>query len=326
MPTSTGQIGVLPNHAPIITALDIGILTVRKRSRWTSFAVIGGFALVQENEITILVNAAVSRSCVEAKEAEIDLEDATRRLNQVTCEKAKVDATFAFKRAFARYQVTKTKRSFPLFSAFENYVFLNQNMAKYLGPRLRVVRRLGELPAFTKKTSKRTTRPGQHGASRKKTTQFGYRLIEKQKLRFYYGVSEKQLILYVKRARRAEGSTGRILIQQLEIRLDNIIYRLGLAPTLPFARQLVNHGHFWVDNKRVTIPRFSCLPQQKITVNSIIGREVNKNLQNCTQKLPSHLSIHKEEPTAFVHKWAERHEIPINLNELLVIEYYSNRI
>jgi len=203
---------------------------------------------------------------------------------------------------------------------------LNQNMAKYRGPRLRVVRRLGELPAFTKKNPKRTTRPGQHGASRKKITQFSYRLSEKQKLRFYYGVSEKQLILYVKRARRARGSTGRLLIQQLEIRLDNIIYRIGWSTTRPSARQLVNHGHFLVDQKRVTIPRFSCSPQQKITVVDTIRQLLSENLKNYTQKRPSHLSIHEESMTAFVHRWANRQEIPINLNELLVIEYYSNRL
>jgi len=123
MPTSTGQIGVLPDHAPIITALDIGILTVRARSKWTSLAVIGGFALVQENQVTILVNAAVSRSCVELKEAESDLDRATRRLNQVTCEKAKVEATFSFKRALARYQVAKTKRLFQFFFLLKTMFF-----------------------------------------------------------------------------------------------------------------------------------------------------------------------------------------------------------
>jgi len=107
LPTSTGKIGVLDNHAPIITALDIGPIIIRKQSNWNALALIGGFALVQENKVTILVNEAEASDSVEITKAEKDLDDATTRLNQVSGEKEKVEATLAFKRARARYQIAK---------------------------------------------------------------------------------------------------------------------------------------------------------------------------------------------------------------------------
>jgi len=201
-------------------------------------------------------------------------------------------------------------------------------MSKYRGPRLRIVRRLGELSACTRKIPKRSTRPGQHGENRRKLTQFAYRLAEKQKLRFYYGISERQLVRYVKSARKAQGSTGQILLQQLEIRLDNIVHRLGWAPTLPAARQLVSHGHILVNKKCVTISSFSCSPNQVITIPDEIPirRLVEKNLHERIQNLPSHLSLNVGNITAVVNQIADRRSLPLNLNELLVIEYYSNRL
>jgi len=201
-------------------------------------------------------------------------------------------------------------------------------MSKYCGPRLRIIRRLGKLSAFTTKTRKRTTRPGQHGINRRKTTQFAVRLAEKQKLRFYYGISEGQLVRYVKRARRKKGSTGQILLQQLEIRLDNIIYRLGWAPTLPIARQLVNHGHILVNDKCVTIASFACIPLQVIKIRDArnIRHMVEISLIKSEGKVPSHLSLNINNTLAIINHLATRQDIPLELNELLVIEYYSNRL
>merc|ERR1712014_565279 len=109
-----------------------------------------------------------------------------------------------------------------------------------------MVRYLGAIPALSQKIPTRKTRPGQHGGGRRKKrnppSQFFYRLTEKQKLRFHYIVSEKQLLRYVKNSRKIPGPAGQILLQYLEIRLDNLIYRAGLSTTLPEARQLVNHG------------------------------------------------------------------------------------
>jgi ATP synthase F1 epsilon subunit len=118
LPTSTGQIGILNGHAPLITALDIGPIILSQKSNWTSLALIGGFALVQQNQVTILVNEAVAASSVERKEAEKALEEAINRLNQVTGEKEKVEATFAFKRARARYQIVQWKKLSNLYYQF----------------------------------------------------------------------------------------------------------------------------------------------------------------------------------------------------------------
>jgi len=201
-------------------------------------------------------------------------------------------------------------------------------MSKYCGPRLRIIRRIGELPAFTRKILKRNTRPGQHGSSRRKPTQFAYRLIEKQKLLFYYGISEKQLVKRVKVARKAKGSTGEILVQQLEIRLDNTIYRIGWAPTLPAARQLVNHGHIVINQKRTNIPSFSCFPGQIINLRDKESSRnlVKNNSRESNRNLPLHISLNIESTTAKVSRFADRNEISLNLNELLIIEYYSNRL
>jgi len=202
-------------------------------------------------------------------------------------------------------------------------------MSKYRGPRLRVVRRLGELPAFTKKTPTRNTRPGQHGASRRKPTQFAYRLREKQKLRFYYGVSEKKLTRYVKIARRTKGDTETILLNQLEIRLDNILFRLGWAPTLPAARQLVNHGNIKVEKRLVTIPSFSCSPGQIITLRdgkTTLRTRVKQAMDRSKKDLPIHLSMNTEGPRAILNSAGTRCEVPFSLNALLIIEYYSNRL
>jgi small subunit ribosomal protein S4 len=199
-------------------------------------------------------------------------------------------------------------------------------MSKCHGPRLRVIRRLGRLPALTQKIPKRNTRPGQHGANRRKPTQFSHRLIEKQKLRFYYGISEKQLVRSIKRAQREKGATSQILLRKLERRLDNIIYRLGWAPTLPAARQLVTHGHILVNQKRVTIPRYICSLHEVISIRDKEKIHYLIETQNHIRKLPSHLSVRKENLTAIINQKVDRSEIPMILNELLVIEYYSNRL
>ena len=119
-------------------------------------------------------------------------------------------------------------------------------MARYRGAKLRITRRLGDLPGLTSKKGRLTNRPGQHGAVPKKLTQYAVRLEEKQKLRFNYGLTEKQLMNYIKQAKKIKGATGTILLQLLEMRLDNIIFRLGMAPTIASARQIVGHKHITI--------------------------------------------------------------------------------
>ncbi|MFZ4666653.1 MAG: 30S ribosomal protein S4 [Prochlorotrichaceae cyanobacterium] len=202
-------------------------------------------------------------------------------------------------------------------------------MARYRGPRLRITRRLGELPGLTRKAARRTYPPGMHGQARKKRTEYAMRLEEKQKLRFNYGVSERQLIRYVKRARRVQGSTGQVLLQLLEMRLDNTIFRLGFAPTIPAARQLVSHGHITINDRVVDIPSYSCRPGEVVGVrNREQSRKmVTDNLQYPgLANVPSHLELDKDKLTAKVNSLCEREWVALNINELMVVEYYSRKV
>ena len=152
-------------------------------------------------------------------------------------------------------------------------------MARYLGPRLRIIRRLGNLPGLTAKVPMRNTLPGQHGRKKKKPQkprEYKIRLMEKQKLRYNYGLTERQLQRYVREARRKKGPTAFFLMQLLEMRLDTIIFRLGFAPTIPAARQFVNHDHILVNNKKINIPSFQCQPNDIITVQNKKGEKVNR--------------------------------------------------
>jgi small subunit ribosomal protein S4 len=205
-------------------------------------------------------------------------------------------------------------------------------MSRYRGPKLRITRRLGNLPGLTQKKSKKVDRPGQHGKntsdSTKKITEYGLRLEEKQKLKFNYGLTENQLYSYIKEARRRQGVTGLILLQLLEMRLDTICFTLGFAPTIVNTRQLVNHGHITVNGKVVDIPSFQC------RLNDIIGVKqkqtsknlIQKNLENSIlYEVPSHLKFDKSKLEAKVTNYCNRDDLLLDLNELLVIEYYSRR-
>jgi small subunit ribosomal protein S4 len=152
--------------------------------------------------------------------------------------------------------------------------------------------------------------------------------VEKQKLRFSYGISEKQTRRYVTRAQKIKGPTGAILLQILEIRLDNIVYRLGLAKTVPSARQWINHKHILVDKKCVRAPGFSCTPGQVITVKATknIRRLLEQNLEARTLSVPSHLSLDLIRISGIVSGKIVRRELHFDLKELLVLEYYSNRL
>jgi len=203
-------------------------------------------------------------------------------------------------------------------------------MSRYRGPRLKIVRRLGELPGFTNKITKRNYPPGQHGPNKlgkkNSSSDYGIRLQEKQKLRFNYGVSEKQLFSYVKKARHLKGATGTLLLQLLEMRLENIVYRLGFAPTIPSARQFVTHGHILVNCKRVNIPSFQCKPNDIISIkekrNSQILIKKNSEVTNIGN-VPLHLDVDKEKFTGKINSIVSRDQIPLVINDLLIVEFYS---
>jgi small subunit ribosomal protein S4 len=201
-------------------------------------------------------------------------------------------------------------------------------MSRYRGAVLRITRRLGELPGLTRKSTKRNSRPGQHGDQARKPSEYAIRLEEKQKLRFNYGVTEKQLLRYVRDARRIKGSTGEALLQLLEMRLDNIVFRLGMAPTIPAARQLVNHGHICVEGKRVSIPSYQCQAGETISIRS---NPRSKQLVESylafpgLANIPSHLEFDKGTLKGKINGIIERDWVALQLNELLVVEYYSRK-
>ncbi len=194
---------------------------------------------------------------------------------------------------------------------------------------MRVTRRLGELPGLTRKSSRRDYPPGQHGQARRKRSEYAIRLEEKQKLRFNYGVTEKQMVNYMKKARRATGSTGERLLQLLEMRLDNTVFRLGMAGTIPGARQLVNHGHVMVNGRVVDIASYQCRAGDVIKVRD---RTQSKALVQANMEypglanVPSHLEFNKETMEGKVTGLIEREWVALQINELLVVEYYSRKV
>ena len=202
-------------------------------------------------------------------------------------------------------------------------------MARYTGAKLRITRRLGDLPGLTRKKGNSNSRPGQHGANQKKLTQYAIRLEEKQKIRFNYGLSEKQLMNYIKQAKKIKGTTGTILLQLLEMRLDNLVFRLGLAPTIAAARQLVSHGHVTVNQTSVSIPSYQCQPGDKLSIkdNATSKRLVNKYLESpALSNIPQHLDFDKKNLSAKILGIIDREWVALKLNELFVIEYYSRKI
>ncbi len=200
-------------------------------------------------------------------------------------------------------------------------------MARYIGPKSKIARKFGE-PIFgpDKVLSRKNYPPGQHGNSRRrKTSEYGTQLREKQKAKYTYGLLEKQFRLTYEKANRTKGITGVILIQLLESRLDNIVYRLGFAPTRAAARQLVSHKHIIVDGKVVNIPSYSVKPGQVVGV-----REKDKSMEVILSALSGF--NHSKYPwleyadTTMSGKYLyvpEREEIPENIKEQLIVELYS---
>lgn len=205
-------------------------------------------------------------------------------------------------------------------------------MARYRGPRIKVCRSLGAiLPGLTTAaTLDRPFPPGQHGARRRgKTSDYKLRMIEKQKLRMHFGVLEKQFRRYVAEASRQTGPTGRNLITNLESRLDNVVWRLGLAATIPAARQLVAHGHILVDGRRVDRPSFAVKPGQEIKVRdrSATKEFIQNALANSTSRIrPPFLDFDPAKAVGKMITAPEAEDLPFECNTQAIIEYYSQSI
>ena len=200
-------------------------------------------------------------------------------------------------------------------------------MARYIGPKSRIARKFGEaIFGSDKVLSKKNYPPGQHGNSRRrKSSEYGVMLAEKQKAKYTYGVLERQFRIMFDKAERKPGITGEILLQDLECRLDNVVYRLGIAPTRAAARQLVDHKHITVDGNVVKIPSYSVKPGQIVAV-----REKSKSLEAIGNSLAgfnhSKYSWLEWDESAKAGKFLNlpaREDIPENIKEQLIVELYS---
>jgi small subunit ribosomal protein S4 len=201
-------------------------------------------------------------------------------------------------------------------------------MARYTGPRVRISRRFG-IPIFgpTKYLERRNYGPGVHGPkSRRKTTDYGLGLIEKQKFKYYYGLLERQFRGVYEKALKRRGVTGEQMLQILETRLDNVVYHLGLANTRAAARQMVSHGHITVNGRKVNVPSFALKVNNTIEVkNNNVSRQLaTKNLEAAVSRaVPDWLSLSKEEFKGAVMRVPTRAEIQPIANEQAVVEFYS---
>jgi len=203
-------------------------------------------------------------------------------------------------------------------------------MALLKGPRLKIIRRLGiPLPGLMKikEDLRKPYPPGQHGPTKRtKLSDYALRLREKQKIRFHYGLSEKQLKKYIKKAFKNKKNPGIILLSLLERRLDNIIFRAGFSPTIKSSRQLTGHGHIYVNNNKVDIPSFELKIGDKITVNrkSKMLKQVLQNIKNPLKlTLPEYLENIDSNALTRIIKIPTKSDIPITINEQLIIEFYS---
>lgn len=198
-------------------------------------------------------------------------------------------------------------------------------MSRYTGPAFRKSRRLGFSTLENgKDLRKRTTAPGQHGTSRKKLSEYGIQLQEKQKVRIMYGLTEKQFRKTFEAAGKKKGIHGTNLLIMLESRLDNLVYRMGLAKTRRASRQIVNHGHILVNGKRVDIPSYQVKPGDIISVreSSINHPVIKECLENTTNRVAFVTFDDKKMSGSYV-RYPEREELNAEINESLIVEFYN---
>jgi small subunit ribosomal protein S4 len=201
-------------------------------------------------------------------------------------------------------------------------------LARYRESVFKQSRRAGAILDISPKVAKmkRTTAPGQHGAARKKLSEYGIQLAEKQKVRRTYGLLEKQFRRVYERAVRKQGVTGTILLQLLESRLDNVLYRSGLATTRPQARQLIAHGHVQVNGHKVDIASYQLKPGDMVMVREK-SKSIFKHVQDAnphhSPMVPHWLEVDENNMVVKFKSVPEREDIDKSINEALIIEYYS---
>jgi len=201
-------------------------------------------------------------------------------------------------------------------------------MARYTGPRVRISRRFG-VPIFgaSKYLERKNYGPGVHGPkARKKHTPYGLGLIEKQKLRYYYGLQERQFRGVYERALKQRGVTGETMLQILETRLDNVVFQLGFSNTRAGARQMVSHGHVTVNGRKVNVPSYACRVNDIVEVkNTSVSRQMaTKGLESSTSRpVPDWVSLNKDGFKGTILRVPTRDDIQPIANEQAVVEFYS---
>ena len=198
-------------------------------------------------------------------------------------------------------------------------------MARYLGPKVKLSRRVGvPIADIPKHTAKRQlTPPGVHGYRGKRLKDYGVRKDEKQKLRYHYSVMEKQFRRYVDEATRRKGNTGEVLLQLLEKRLDNVVRRAGFTRTIWASRQMVVHGHVLVNGKKVDRPSFEVNPGDTITLRERIHKTARENMESMAGHIvPSWMEVNPAELSARVLALPTPDQIPFDVNTNLIVEFY----
>ncbi len=199
-----------------------------------------------------------------------------------------------------------------------------QEMARYTGPKVKLSRRVGvPIADIPKHTAKELQLPGMHGFRGRRSTEYGVRLIEKQKLRYHYGMLEKQFRRFMDIAKRSKGNTANSMITLLETRLDNVIRRLGVGRTIWAARQIVGHGHVMVDGVKTDISSFIVKPGQTITFKEGIHKVLRDNMeQSAGHNVPNWLEWNPAQLTAKINALPVPEDVPFEVNMNLIIEFY----
>src|SRR5271170_4311461 len=197
-------------------------------------------------------------------------------------------------------------------------------MGRYLGPKVKLSRRVGvPIADNPKHTKEELTLPGMHGYRGRRSTEYGVRLTEKQKLRFHYGMFEKQFRRFLDIAKKSKGNTANTMMQLLECRLDNVLRRLGVGRTIWATRQIVAHGHVYVDKVKTDIPSFLVKPGQTITFREKTHKVLRENMeQNAGHNVPGWLEWNPAQLTAKIVSLPTPQDVPFEVNMNLIIEFY----
>ncbi len=197
-------------------------------------------------------------------------------------------------------------------------------MARYTGPKVKLSRRVGvPIADIPKHTGKELQIPGMHGYRGRRNTEYGVRLIEKQKLRYHYGMLEKQFRRFMDLAKRSKGNTANSMIQLLETRLDNVLRRLGVGRTIWATRQIVAHGHVLVNGRKTDISSYRVKPGDAITFKEGIHKVLRDNMeQNAGHNVPNWLEWNPAQLTAKINALPTPEDVPFEVNMNLIIEFY----